>query len=101
MTESLVELTPSHSPWCPAGAGVTTATWWDVLPDVPTLADTVAGYEATAWIRTAARHGVPREILEMINHELNAGLATCHRGFSLPPKKPWNKNCMAGCTLSW
>jgi tripartite-type tricarboxylate transporter receptor subunit TctC len=70
---------PSSLPHIRSGAlralGVTTATRWDVLPDVPALTDTVAGYEANAWIGAAARRGVPPEIIEMINRELNAGLA--------------------------
>jgi tripartite-type tricarboxylate transporter receptor subunit TctC len=70
---------PSSLPHIRSGAlralGVTTATRWDALPDVPTLADTVAGYEATAWIGAAARRGLPPEIIAMINSKLNAGLA--------------------------
>jgi tripartite-type tricarboxylate transporter receptor subunit TctC len=54
---------------------VTTAARLDVLPDVPTVADTVPGFEASGF----AGLGVPRntrpEIVDMLNREANAGLA--------------------------
>src|SRR5581483_1580597 len=44
------------------------------LPDVPTVAETLPGYEATAWYGIGAPKDTPREILERLNTELNAGL---------------------------
>jgi tripartite-type tricarboxylate transporter receptor subunit TctC len=46
-----------------------------VLPDVPVLADTVPGYEATAWYGIGAPRNTPAEIVERLNREINAGLA--------------------------
>jgi tripartite-type tricarboxylate transporter receptor subunit TctC len=54
---------------------VTSATRSAVLPDVPVLADTVPGYEATAWYGIGAPRNTPAEIVERLNREINAGLA--------------------------
>jgi tripartite-type tricarboxylate transporter receptor subunit TctC len=55
--------------------GVTTAKRSDALPDVPTVGETVAGYEASAFFGMAAPKGTPPEIIEALNKEINAGLA--------------------------
>ena len=55
--------------------GVTTATRWDALPEVPTFGDFVPGYEASTWSGVAAPKGIPLEIVEKLNREINAGLA--------------------------
>ena len=54
---------------------VTTATRAKALPDVPTVAETVPGYEASAWFGMAVPAGTPRDIVEKLNHEINAALA--------------------------
>ena len=54
---------------------VTTTTRLDVLPDVPTVADFVPGYEASGFGGVGVPRGTPAEIIEMLNKELNAGLA--------------------------
>jgi len=55
--------------------GVTTTSRLDVLPDVPTVADFVPGYEASGFAGVGAPKGTPPEIIQMLNKELNAGLA--------------------------
>jgi tripartite-type tricarboxylate transporter receptor subunit TctC len=45
------------------------------LPDVPTVADTVPGFEVAGWNGFAVRRGVPPQIVEKLNAEINAGLA--------------------------
>jgi len=55
--------------------GVTTATRSEALPDLPTVAETVAGYEASAFFGMGAPKGTPPEIIEALNKEINAGLA--------------------------
>ncbi len=45
------------------------------LPDVPTIAETVAGYEANSWCGLGAPKGTPDEIIQRLNREINAGLA--------------------------
>ncbi len=54
---------------------VTTATRLDVFPDVPTVADFVPGYEASGFAGIGAPRNTPAEIIDMLNKELNAGLA--------------------------
>jgi tripartite-type tricarboxylate transporter receptor subunit TctC len=54
---------------------VTTATRLDVLPDVPTVADFVPGYEASGFAGIGAPRNTPADIIELLNKELNAGLA--------------------------
>jgi tripartite-type tricarboxylate transporter receptor subunit TctC len=54
---------------------VTTATRSDALPDVPTVGETVPGYEASAWFGLGAPKGTPTEIIAKLNQELNAALA--------------------------
>jgi tripartite-type tricarboxylate transporter receptor subunit TctC len=54
---------------------VTTATRSALLPDLPTVADFVPGYEATAWYGLAAPKDTSAEIVATVNRELNAGLA--------------------------
>ena len=54
---------------------VTTASRLNVLPDVPTIADFVPGYEASGFAGIGAPRNTPPEIITMLNKELNAGLA--------------------------
>jgi tripartite-type tricarboxylate transporter receptor subunit TctC len=54
---------------------VTSATRSEALPDVPALNEFVPGYEATAWYGIGAPRNVPSEIIDKLNHEINAGLA--------------------------
>ena len=54
---------------------VTTATRLDVLPDVPTVGDFVPGYEASGFAGIGAPKDTPAEIIDLLNKELNAGLA--------------------------
>jgi tripartite-type tricarboxylate transporter receptor subunit TctC len=54
---------------------VTTNIRSDALPDVPTVAETVPGYEASAFYGMAVPKGTPPEIIDKLNKEVNAGLA--------------------------
>jgi tripartite-type tricarboxylate transporter receptor subunit TctC len=47
----------------------------EALPDIPTVADFVPGFEASSWFGIAAPKGTPAEIIERLNRETNAGLA--------------------------
>ena len=53
---------------------VTTATRLDALPDVPTVAETLPGYEAAAFTGVGVPTGTPEAIIARLNHEINAGL---------------------------
>lgn len=54
---------------------VTSAKRSNALPDVPALNEFVPGYEATAWFGIGAPRNVPGDIVDKLNHEINAGLA--------------------------
>ena len=54
---------------------VTTAMRSDALPDVPTVAETVPGYEASAFYGMGVPKGTPPEIIDKLNKEINAALA--------------------------
>jgi tripartite-type tricarboxylate transporter receptor subunit TctC len=54
---------------------VTTATRSDQLPDVPTIAEFVPGYEASQWYGIGAPKGTSSEAIERLNRETNAVLA--------------------------
>jgi tripartite-type tricarboxylate transporter receptor subunit TctC len=54
---------------------VTTEVRNEALPDVPVVADTVPGYEASAWFGIGAPKGTPAAIVEKINKSVNEALA--------------------------
>ena len=53
----------------------TTAARLDVLPDLPTVAEFVPGYEASGFAGIGAPRNTPPEIIAMLNKELNAAVA--------------------------
>ena len=53
---------------------VTTAQRSEALPDVPTMADFIPGYEATGWYGVGAPKSTPAEIIDKLNREINAAL---------------------------
>jgi tripartite-type tricarboxylate transporter receptor subunit TctC len=55
--------------------GVTTAKRQELLPDVPTVAEFLPGYEANGWYGIVAPGGTPKEIIERLNITINAALA--------------------------
>ena len=54
---------------------VTTASPSAALPDVPPIGQFVAGYEANGWQGIVAPRNTPREIIDRLNREINAGCA--------------------------
>jgi tripartite-type tricarboxylate transporter receptor subunit TctC len=54
---------------------VTTAARLDVFPDLPTVGDFVPGYEASGFGGIGVPRDTPAAIIDMLNKELNAGLA--------------------------
>jgi tripartite-type tricarboxylate transporter receptor subunit TctC len=54
---------------------VTTATRAADLPDVPSLAESLPGYEASSWSGMCAPKGTPTDIVERLNKEISAGAA--------------------------
>src|SRR5262245_34865235 len=54
---------------------VTTATRSDALPDIPTVAEFLPGYEASFWYGVGVPKNTPAEIVDKLNEAINAGLA--------------------------
>jgi tripartite-type tricarboxylate transporter receptor subunit TctC len=54
---------------------VTTRTRSPVLPDIPTVAEFVPGYESSFWTGVGAPKNTPAEIVDKLNKEINAALA--------------------------
>jgi tripartite-type tricarboxylate transporter receptor subunit TctC len=75
----MFDTTPASMAYIRAGRvralAVTTATRADVLPDLPTVADFVPGYEAISWVGVGVPAITPAEIVETLNKEINAALA--------------------------
>ena len=55
--------------------GVTTLQRLDALPDIPTVAETVPGYEALGWYALGAPKATPVEIVDRLNEATNKALA--------------------------
>ena len=55
--------------------GIGNATRVDGLPDVPAVAEFLPGYEASGIQGLGAPRNTPVEIIDKLNHEINAGLA--------------------------
>jgi tripartite-type tricarboxylate transporter receptor subunit TctC len=54
---------------------ITAATRSAVLPDIPTVGEFVTGYEASSVFGFGAPKNTPAEIIDILNKEINAGLA--------------------------
>lgn len=69
---------PSIMPHIRSGAlvaiGVTSAERWPANPEIPAIAETLPGYEVTAWFGLVAPRGTPPEIIARTNAALRAGL---------------------------
>ena len=57
------------------GLGITTAKRSPALPDVPAIDDSIPGYEESSWYGIAGPKGTPPDVVEILNREINAGLA--------------------------
>jgi len=54
---------------------VTTTMRSEALPDIPTVADFVPGYEASGWFGAGAPRNTPPHVIDRLNLEINAGLS--------------------------
>jgi tripartite-type tricarboxylate transporter receptor subunit TctC len=55
--------------------GVSSVSRSDALPEVPALADSLPGYEASGWFGIGAPKNTSAEIVDRLNKEINTGLA--------------------------
>jgi tripartite-type tricarboxylate transporter receptor subunit TctC len=62
---------------------VTTMTRNAAMPDLPTVAEFLPGYESSAWYGVSAPTGTPADIVEKLNREINAGLSDSKLGARL------------------
>src|SRR5262249_5919281 len=73
-----VDAMPNSLPHIQSGAlralAVTGPMRASILPDVPTVGETVPGYEVRTWSGVGVPRGTPPEVIERLNHEINAGL---------------------------
>ena len=59
----------------------------ELTPDLPTIAETVPGYEATIWLGVMAPRGTPKEIISFLNTNIN-------KVINKPEvKEAWLKQC--------
>jgi tripartite-type tricarboxylate transporter receptor subunit TctC len=54
---------------------VTTATRSNVLPEIPTVGEFVPGFESSGWFGVGAPRNTPSEIVDRLNHAINAALS--------------------------
>jgi len=70
---------PSSAPHIKGGRiralAVTSAAREPSFPELPTVAETVPGYEATAWFGIGMPKGTPKDVIEKVNAEVNRMLA--------------------------
>ncbi|HKA39194.1 MAG TPA: tripartite tricarboxylate transporter substrate-binding protein, partial [Burkholderiales bacterium] len=71
---SLLPVTPHLSTGKLRGLAVTTAKRWHTLPNLPTIAETLPGYEVVLWFGTMAPRGVPQPIITTLNGAINKAL---------------------------
>jgi tripartite-type tricarboxylate transporter receptor subunit TctC len=78
-TQVMFEPTISTVSYVKAGKlralAVTSMTRSDLLPDIPTVADTVPGYEVSQWYGIGAPKNTPPEVIAKLNSEINTALA--------------------------
>jgi tripartite-type tricarboxylate transporter receptor subunit TctC len=55
--------------------GVTTKERSETMPEVPSISDTLPGYETSSFYGVGAPRGTPREIVDLLNKQINAALA--------------------------
>jgi tripartite-type tricarboxylate transporter receptor subunit TctC len=88
---------------------VTTVARSEILPDVPTVAETVAGYEVSSWFGVGAPKNTPRAITGRLNSEISAALADPRMkarlaelgGTSMPFSEAEFRNFVADETEKW
>jgi tripartite-type tricarboxylate transporter receptor subunit TctC len=75
----MFDVTPSSMALIKAGRlrplAVTTATRLETLPETPVLGEFVPGYDASAWLGFGVPTGTPAATVDLLNREVNAGLA--------------------------
>ncbi len=68
---SLLPVTPHVNSGRLRALGVTTAKRWYSLPNVPTVGESIPGYEVELWFGTMAPRGTPQPIVDTLNSTIN------------------------------
>ncbi|MBW6399701.1 tripartite tricarboxylate transporter substrate binding protein [Roseomonas sp. HJA6] len=74
-TDNLPSILPHVRSGALVAIGVTSAERWPSSPDIPAIAETLPGYEVTAWFGLVAPRGTPAEIIAKANAALRVGLS--------------------------
>jgi tripartite-type tricarboxylate transporter receptor subunit TctC len=74
--DSMVSVLPHVQGGRVRALAVTSKARSPLLPDLPTIAETVSGYEAIIWFGVGVPRGTPDETVARLNREINAGLAS-------------------------
>ena len=74
--DSMVSVLPHVQAGRVRALAVTSKARSPLLPDLPTVAETVSGYEAIIWFGVGVPRGTPPEVVALLNREINAGLAS-------------------------
>jgi tripartite-type tricarboxylate transporter receptor subunit TctC len=88
---------------------ITSTTRSELLPDVPTVAEVLPGYQATQWVGLSAPKKTPADIVDKLNATINAGLAdpamkakvTALGGMVLPGSAAEFSKFVADETVKW
>lgn len=73
-TDNLASILPHVRSGALIGIGVTSTRRWSGAPDIPAIAETLPGYEVTAWFGLVAPRGTPPEVIQRANAALRTGL---------------------------
>lgn len=81
----------------------------ELLPDVPTMAEVLPGYQASQWVGLGAPKNTPAEVVTKLNAEINAALAdpgmkaklVALGGLPLPGSPDQFGKFVAGETMKW
>ncbi len=71
---SLLPVTPHVKSGRLRALAVTTAKRWHTMPNTPTIAETVPGYEVVLWFGTMTPRGTPQPIIDRLNAAINKAL---------------------------
>jgi tripartite-type tricarboxylate transporter receptor subunit TctC len=74
MFESVTTLMPHIQAGKIRALAVTTPKRSPLLPDAPSIAEFLPGYDANTWFGIAAPKQTPADIVNLLNREINAGL---------------------------
>lgn len=76
MFGAMPAMTPQHKAGKLRGIAVTTIKRNGAVPDVPTVAETVPGYEAILWYAFFGPKNLPKDVVTLLNAEITKALST-------------------------